>query len=153
MSNNCKDERLKPPAPKAAPLDLATVREKLSQAKGKRYWRSLEELAETEEFKEMLHREFPRHASEWSDGVSRRNFMQLMGASLALAGLSACTKQPVENIVPYVPAGRDYPGQASLFCHLHAAGRCYAAGPGQERYGPPYQSGWQSGSSCRQFGQ
>ncbi len=102
MSNNCKDERLKPPAPKAAPLDLATVREKLSQAKGKRYWRSLEELAETEEFKEMLHREFPRHASEWSDGVSRRNFMQLMGASLALAGLSACTKQPVENIVPYV---------------------------------------------------
>ncbi|HTD23805.1 MAG TPA: TAT-variant-translocated molybdopterin oxidoreductase [Terriglobales bacterium] len=102
MSNNCKDERLKPPAPKAAPLDLAAVREKLSQAKGKRYWRSLEELAETEEFKEMLHREFPRHASEWSDGVSRRNFMQLMGASLALAGLSACTKQPVENIVPYV---------------------------------------------------
>src|SRR5260370_39260101 len=102
MSNNCKDERLKPPAPKAAPLDLATVREKLSQAKGKRYWRSRKELAETKEFKEMLHREFPRHASEGSDGVSRRNFMQLMGASLALAGLSACTKQPVENIVPYV---------------------------------------------------
>jgi len=104
MSKNCKDERLKPPAPRTQPgkLDLAAVREKLSQAKGKRYWRSLEELAETEEFKEMLHREFPRHASEWTDGVSRRNFLQLMGASLALAGLSACTKQPVEHIVPYV---------------------------------------------------
>ncbi len=104
MSTNCKDERLKPPAPKAKPgqLDLAAVREKLNQAKGKRYWRSLEELAETEEFKELLHREFPRHASEWTDGVSRRNFLQLMGASLALAGVSACTKQPVEHIVPYV---------------------------------------------------
>ncbi len=104
MSTNCKDERLKPPAPKTKPgqLDLAAVQEKLNQAKGKRYWRSLEELAETEEFKELLHREFPRHASEWTDGVSRRNFLQLMGASLALAGLSACTKQPVEHIVPYV---------------------------------------------------
>jgi molybdopterin-containing oxidoreductase family iron-sulfur binding subunit len=103
MSTNCKDERLKPPAAGTkTQLDLALVREKLSRAKGKRYWRSLEELAETEEFKEMLHREFPRHASEWGDGVSRRNFLQLMGASLALAGLSACTKQPEEHIVPYV---------------------------------------------------
>src|SRR5215471_3221261 len=103
MSTNCKDERLKPPAAGTkTQLDLDLVREKLSKAKGKRYWRSLEELAETEEFKEMLHREIPRHASEWGDGVSRRNFLQLMGASLALAGLSACTKQPEEHIVPYL---------------------------------------------------
>jgi molybdopterin-containing oxidoreductase family iron-sulfur binding subunit len=102
MSQNCKDERRKAPAPKTARLDLEAVQQKLSQSKGKRYWRSLEELAETEDFKEMLHREFPRQASEWTDGVSRRNFIQLMGASLALAGLSACTKQPVEHIVPYV---------------------------------------------------
>ena len=102
MSENCKDERRKAPAAKTARLDLELVQQKLSQAKGQRYWRSLEELAETDEFKEMLHREFPRQASEWTDGVSRRNFIQLMGASLALAGLSACTKQPVEHIVPYV---------------------------------------------------
>src|SRR5438477_11189456 len=118
MSTNCKDERLKPPAPKAKPgqLDLAAVQEKLNQAKGKRYWRSLEELAETEEFKELLHREFPRHASEWTDGVSRRNFLQLMGASLALAGLSACTKQPPEFIIPYVKQPEEIiPGQALYF--------------------------------------
>jgi MoCo/4Fe-4S cofactor protein with predicted Tat translocation signal len=69
---------------------------------GRRYWRSLEELAETPEFLEMLHREFPRGASEWTDPVSRRQFLTLMGASLALAGLSGCVKGPKENIYPYV---------------------------------------------------
>src|SRR5690348_47653 len=39
---------------------------------GKRYWRSLEELAETDEFQEILHREFPERASEWTDPVGRR---------------------------------------------------------------------------------
>ncbi len=54
----------------------------------------------------MLHREFPKHASEWTDKSSRRDFLKIMGASLALAGLSACTRQPLEPIVPYVqPAG------------------------------------------------
>jgi molybdopterin-containing oxidoreductase family iron-sulfur binding subunit len=101
MSESCKTERARKPAEKQ-PMDLAGVREKLSQARGKQYWRSLEELAETEGFREMLHREFPRQASEWTDGVSRRSFLQLMGASLALAGLNACTKQPIEHIVPYV---------------------------------------------------
>jgi molybdopterin-containing oxidoreductase family iron-sulfur binding subunit len=83
-------------------LELAEVREKLSEARGPRYWRTLEELAQTPEFEEMLHREFPKHASEWTDKSSRRDFMRIMGASLALAGLSACTKQPLEAIVPYV---------------------------------------------------
>jgi molybdopterin-containing oxidoreductase family iron-sulfur binding subunit len=54
----------------------------------------------------MLHREFPRQASEWVDngepGTSRRDFLKLMSASMALAGLTACTKQPLEPIVPYV---------------------------------------------------
>ena len=78
------------------------MREKLSNARGPQYWRSLEELAQTPEFEEMLHREFPRHASEWADSPSRRNFLKIMGASLALAGLSACTRMPQEAIVPYV---------------------------------------------------
>lgn len=69
---------------------------------GQQYWRGLEELAETKEFQEFLHREFPVDASVWEDGVSRRNFLKLMGASLALAGLNACTRQPEEKIVPYV---------------------------------------------------
>jgi len=65
-------------------------------------WRSLEELAASPEFEEMLHREFPRQASELDGGVNRRRFLQLMSASLALGGLTACTRQPSEKIVPYV---------------------------------------------------
>src|SRR6476659_9342303 len=66
------------------------------------YWRSLEELADSEEFQEVLHREFPENAAEWNDPVGRRKFMKLMGASLALAGFTACTRQPAEQIMPYV---------------------------------------------------
>ena len=101
MSNDCKTERAKKPVA-AQPLDLAKVREALSSATGPTYWRSLDELSNAEGFQEMLHREFPRQASEWTDDFSRRNFLKVMGASLALAGLSACTKQPIEHIVPYV---------------------------------------------------
>ena len=85
-------------------LDLKRVRAVLAGARGRDYWRSLEDLAATSEFHEMLHREFPRQASEWpeEDAAGRRHFLKLMGASLALAGLAACTRQPTEFIVPYV---------------------------------------------------
>ncbi|MCI0485897.1 MAG: TAT-variant-translocated molybdopterin oxidoreductase, partial [Blastocatellia bacterium] len=83
-------------------LDMDSIRARLSTSHGKEYWRSLEELAETPEFEELLHREFPRQASEWNDPAGRRKFLQLMGASLALAGLTACTRQPPENIAPYI---------------------------------------------------
>ncbi len=83
-------------------LDLKTARSQIAHAKGPEYWRSLEELAGSPEFQEMLHREFPKGASEWLDSVSRRGFLKLMGASLAMAGMTACTKQPLEPIVPYV---------------------------------------------------
>src|SRR5438094_4150992 len=46
--------------------------------------------------------EFAPGASEWPAGLSRREFLRLSGATLALAGLGACTKQPLEKIVPYV---------------------------------------------------
>src|SRR5262249_29818375 len=65
-------------------------------------WRSLEELADSEGFQELLDREFPRFASEWGEGMSRRRALELMAASLSLAGLTACTRQPRESIVPYV---------------------------------------------------
>ncbi|MCS6927498.1 MAG: TAT-variant-translocated molybdopterin oxidoreductase, partial [Candidatus Binatia bacterium] len=80
---------------------MAAIRARLAGARGRHYWRSLEELAETEEFQELLHREFPRQAAVL-DAVSRRRFLQLMGASLALAGLGGCTRKPTERIVPYV---------------------------------------------------
>jgi molybdopterin-containing oxidoreductase family iron-sulfur binding subunit len=76
-------------------------------AGGPEYWRSLEELAGSEEFRRALQREFPKGASEWLDPVSRRGFLKLMGASLALAGMTSCIKQPLEPIVPYVRQPED----------------------------------------------
>jgi MoCo/4Fe-4S cofactor protein with predicted Tat translocation signal len=97
-------------------LDLSTLRLKLQAAEGKRYWRSLEEVAATPEFEEMIHREFPEHASEWNEAFSRRNFLKLMAASLALAGLEGCTKEPQERIVPYVrPPANIVPGRPLYF--------------------------------------
>ena len=84
------------------PIDIQSLRDKLEGSRGREYWRSLEAVAETSEFKEFLHREFPQNASEWLDPVGRRGFLKLMGASLTLAGISACTRQPEEAIVPYV---------------------------------------------------
>ncbi len=82
-------------------IDLAVVRERLSAVKGKAYWRSLEELAETPEFQAMLRREFPRQANA-AFALSRRDFLKFTAAALALAGLAACSSQPTEKIVPYV---------------------------------------------------
>jgi molybdopterin-containing oxidoreductase family iron-sulfur binding subunit len=91
------------PAPGARrAVDIEALRARLEATRGREYWRSLDALAETPEFKDYLHREFPQNASEWLDPVGRRNFLKLMGASLALAGVTACTRQPNEELVPYV---------------------------------------------------
>ena len=93
-----------------AKLTLAEVRAKLGSKTGKRFWRSLDDLADTPEFQDLMREEFPRHAgasSEWVDAVSRRGFLKVMGASLALAGMAGCTKQPDEPIFPYVKAPED----------------------------------------------
>ena len=79
---------------KKSTLKLADAQAQIEQASGPQYWRSLEELAGAPEFQEMLHREFPKGASEWVDSVSRRGFLRLMGASMALAGMTGCTKLP-----------------------------------------------------------
>src|SRR6266581_4744891 len=86
-----------------SPMDLAAVRSKLQSKTGKQYWRTLEELAGDPQFEELLHREFPRQApSEWDDSVDRRDFLKLMAASLAFAGLSGCGRTPEQYVVPYV---------------------------------------------------
>lgn len=82
-------------------LSMADARRKLAGATGRRYWRSLEEMSTTPGFQSMVELEFPKHAAAW-DPVNRRDFIRLMGASLALGGLTACTRQPVEKIIPYV---------------------------------------------------
>jgi len=84
------------------PLDLAAVRAKLQSKSGKQYWRTIEELADDPHFEELLHREFPRQASEWDESVDRRDFLKLMAASLAFAGLSGCKANIQTSIVPYV---------------------------------------------------
>lgn len=95
--------------------ELLAAREKLATG-GPEYWRSLEELANTPEFQERLHREFPKGASEWLEPVSRRGFLSLMGASLALAGMTGCIKQPLEEIVPYVvQPGNIVPGEPKFY--------------------------------------
>lgn len=84
---------------------LEKLRERLRSARGEQYWRSLDEVADTPEFRRFLHREFPKGASTWLNSLDRRHFLKLMGASFALAGLSGCrTLQPSEKIVPYVNA-------------------------------------------------
>src|SRR5450755_1550462 len=90
--------------------DLDSVRARLEEItspssdpkNGPEYWRSLEELAGSPAFQEALHREFPKGASEWVDSVSRRGFLKVMGASMALAGMTGCVRLPLEPIVPYV---------------------------------------------------
>ncbi len=71
--------------------------------RGKRYWRSLDELSNTSEFRHWLEREFPDGAAELEgDEWSRRNFLKLMGASFALAGfgLTSC-RRPEMHLVPF----------------------------------------------------
>ena len=102
MDENNKTKREDVCPSKKGALDLDAAHARMAETKGPEYWRSLEELAGSAEFQEMMHREFPKGASEWLDAVSRRGFMKLMGASLAMAGMTACTKQPLEPIVSYV---------------------------------------------------
>jgi MoCo/4Fe-4S cofactor protein with predicted Tat translocation signal len=96
--------------------DIEALRARLEGTRGRDYWRSLEAVADAPEFREYLHREFPENASEWLDPVGRRSFLKLMGASLALAGVSACTRQPDEMIVPYVRQPEELvPGKPLFF--------------------------------------
>lgn len=83
---------------------------------GKRYWRSLEELADSPAFSEFVGREYPQHAEVWDNPMERRSFIKLMGASLALAGLSGCVFQPPEKIVPYIKNPEEgVPGKPLFF--------------------------------------
>jgi molybdopterin-containing oxidoreductase family iron-sulfur binding subunit len=72
-----------------------------SDFSGPRYWKSLDDLAETPAFKDWVEREFPAGASEM-EGVNRRQFMKVMAASFGLAGLGmAGCRRPEQVILPY----------------------------------------------------
>jgi MoCo/4Fe-4S cofactor protein with predicted Tat translocation signal len=108
-----------------SPADLPG---RLEATRGPQFWRSLEELAGTPEFQQYLGREFPSQASEWTDPVGRRQFLKLMGASLALAGVSGCAFQPPETIVPYVKAPEEYVREKPVFFASALTQGGYAAG-------------------------
>ncbi len=106
-------------------VSIEEARTKLGELHGREYWRSLEELLETEDFREHLHREF-RVPIE--SGVNRRELLTLMGASIALAGLTGCTRQPTERIFPYVKAPEELvPGEPLFYATAHVHGG-YARG-------------------------
>jgi MoCo/4Fe-4S cofactor protein with predicted Tat translocation signal len=78
---------------------------------GRAYWRSLDELAETPEFRQWVEREFPVGASEWTDPVSRRHFTKIMSASFLLAGLGFAgggCRRPVEKLEPFGKMPENY---------------------------------------------
>src|SRR5713101_5458643 len=78
---------------------------------GRKYWRSLDQLAETPEFRQWIEREFPEGASEWRDPVSRRHFVKIMSASFLLAGIglggSGC-RRPEQRILPFSKMPENY---------------------------------------------
>jgi molybdopterin-containing oxidoreductase family iron-sulfur binding subunit len=97
-------------------MDFSAIRSRLAGTEGRLFWRSLGELADTPQFREYLHREFPEQAAEWNDPKGRRQFLKLMSASLALAGVGACVKQPPEKIIPYVTQPEEIvPGKPLFF--------------------------------------
>src|SRR5437868_6443930 len=85
---------------------------------GKQYWRSLSELSDTPEFRGWLEREFPAGAAQIEgDEWSRRGFLKLMGASMALAGfgLGGC-RRPEAHLVPFTKSAEwTIPGKALFY--------------------------------------
>ncbi len=88
--------------PRKRVTDIQSLREKLAAGGGPQFWRTIDEAAESEELKEYVEQEFPGLSGQIPQGVDRRSLLKVMGASLAMAGAAACTKQPKELIVPYV---------------------------------------------------
>jgi MoCo/4Fe-4S cofactor protein with predicted Tat translocation signal len=87
-------------------------------APGRHYWRGLDQLADTPEFKQFLQREFPENASELTDPVSRRHFVKIMSASFALAGIglgaTGC-RRPEDKLLPFGKATEGFVHGASRF--------------------------------------
>jgi MoCo/4Fe-4S cofactor protein with predicted Tat translocation signal len=87
---------------------------KTETATGPRYWRSLNQIANTAEFRQWVNHQFPL-ASDILDSKSRRTVLKLMAASFGLAGLTAC-RRPVEHVLPYSKGVEDFvPGQAYFY--------------------------------------
>jgi MoCo/4Fe-4S cofactor protein with predicted Tat translocation signal len=109
-------------------MNLADVRRRLVELGGRHYWRSLEELARTPEFEAALAGESSAEVLAQFSGLDRRDLFRFLGVSFALAGLTACTRQPTEKIVPYVRQPEEIvPGKPLFFATAMTLGG-YATG-------------------------
>lgn len=100
-------------------LNITEIRNRLNSSDEKQQWRSLDELADTKEYQEFLNNEYPHGAANFDEedsGLSRRDFMKLMGAAFMMASLPGCSPQPLEKIVPYVSRPEEIiPGKPVFF--------------------------------------
>ncbi len=94
MSGECEPADLDPSA-------LERIRRELGALRGDRFWERLAELSGEPVLRALLAREFPSQAARLGPALERREFLRLMGASLGVMGLAACTRQPDEKIVPF----------------------------------------------------
>ena len=116
-----------------------------ARRQGPPLWRSLEELAGDDSFQELLDREFPSLAVQWLDEPSRRRFLRLMGASLALSGIAGCGINPPDSIVPYVEQPEVVvPGKPLLLRHGRPLQRRGHRRAGREPHRPAHQDRGQS---------
>src|SRR5216683_2294517 len=83
-------------------VDISALRKAASGGDSPRFWRGLDELADTPEFRNHRENEFPHGANDPDAKLDRRDLLKVMAASAAFAGLSGCTKLPTQKIVPYV---------------------------------------------------
>src|SRR5580700_3751828 len=83
-------------------VDIAALRAATSEGNARRFWRSMDELADSPEFRDHLENEFPHGANDPGATLDRRELLKVMAASAAFAGLTGCTKLPTQHIVPYV---------------------------------------------------
>lgn len=87
------------------------------------HWRSLEQLVGTPAFNAAAQNEFPGGL-----GATRRDFLKVLGPSLALAGITGCTRQPIGRIVPYIRQPEEVtPGKPLFFATAMTLGG-YAGG-------------------------
>ncbi len=100
------------------PPTMAELRARLRACQDARQlWRSLDELADSEAFRELVRQELPSYTIPLAASTSRRSFLKLMGAALAMAGLTGCQpERPRELILPYVDAPEEIvPGKPLFF--------------------------------------
>ncbi len=128
-------------------LDFKEFRTRVGDLRGKEFWRSLEELSRGDAFEEFFANEFPQQAVPLEKGVDRRDFVKLMGASVAMAGLAAC-RQPAEAIIPYVNQPESLiPGKPIFFASAMPLGGAAHRRARRESHEPADEDRGQSGSS------